>query len=79
MKLIDKLTDYVYDKNMSIHIYENRVNIVNYIEIANFNSTKITVTYNKGTITISGSKLVVSKLLSNEILISGEIKQIELG
>ena len=79
MKLIDKLTDYIYDKDMSIHVYENHVNIVNYNEISNFDSNKITVAYKKGTITISGKKLVVSKLLSNELLISGEIKQIELG
>jgi sporulation protein YqfC len=79
MKLIDTLTDYIYEKDMSIHIYENRVNIVNYNEISNFDSSKIVITYKKGTITIIGKKLVVSKLLSNELLISGEIKQIELG
>lgn len=79
MKILDKLSDYIYDKNMSIHIYENRVNIVNYKEISSFNSNKIVITYNNGSITVGGSKLVVSKLLSNELLISGEIKQIELG
>ena len=79
MKIIDRLTDYVYDKKMSIHIYENKVNIVNYKEIANFNSNKIVIAYDNGTITVGGNKLVVSKLMSNELLISGEIKQIELG
>lgn len=79
MKIFDSLTNYIYDKEMSIHIYEKRVNIVNYKEISNFNSNKIIVTYNDGSITINGKNLVVSKLLSNEILISGEIKQIELG
>jgi sporulation protein YqfC len=79
MKIIDKLTDYIYDKDMSIHIYHNRLNIVNYKEISNFSSNKITITYSDGVITISGKNLVVSKLLGNEVLISGEIKQIELG
>ena len=79
MKILDSLTDYIYDKEMSIHIYEKRVNIVNYKEISNFSSTKIVLTYQNGTITVNGKQLVVSKLLNNEVLISGEIKQIELG
>jgi sporulation protein YqfC len=79
VKIIDKLTDYIYDKDMSLHVYEHYVNIVNYIEISSFNSTKIIITHNNGAINISGKNLVVSKLLSNELLISGEIKQIELG
>ncbi|MDD2203175.1 MAG: YabP/YqfC family sporulation protein [Bacilli bacterium] len=78
MKIIDKLSDYIYDKDMSIHVYENHVNIVNYKEIASFDSTKIVIIYNNGSINIGGKNLVVSKLLSNELLISGEIKQIEL-
>jgi sporulation protein YqfC len=79
MRIIDKLVDYVYDKKMSVHIYEKCVNIVNYKEISNFNSNKVTVIYTEGKITIGGKNLVVSKLFDNEILISGEIKQIELG
>lgn len=79
MKILDRLTDYIYDKKMSVHIYEHKVNIVNYKEITNFNSNKIVVSYENGTITVGGNKLVVSKLMDNELLISGEIKQIELG
>ncbi|MFA5410148.1 MAG: YabP/YqfC family sporulation protein [Bacilli bacterium] len=79
MKIIDKLTNYIYDPKMSIHIYENHVNITNYVEISNFSSNKLTIKYDKGIITITGRDLVVSKLLNNELLINGEIKQIELG
>jgi sporulation protein YqfC len=79
MKIIDKLTDYIYDKEVSIHIYHNSLNVINYKEISNFSNSKVTITYKDGTITVSGKSLVVSKLLGNEILISGEIKQIELG
>lgn len=79
MNLMDRLSNYIYDKEMSIHIYSNRINIVNYNEISHFSTTKIIVTYNDGTIIIIGKNLVVSKLLDNEILISGEMKHIELG
>lgn len=79
MKLIDKMTNYIYDKDVSLHIYEKKVNVVNYKEIASFNSTRIVITYDNGEITVEGKNLVISKLLSNELLISGEIKHIELG
>jgi sporulation protein YqfC len=79
MNIIERLSDYIYDNELSIHIYKKHVNIVNYKEISNFSTTKISITYEGGLITISGKNLVVSKLLSNEILISGEVKQIELG
>lgn len=79
MKLIDKMSDYIYDKDVSLHIYEKKLNVVNYKEIASFNSTKIVITYGNGKITIDGKNLVISKLLSTELLISGEIKHIELG
>lgn len=79
MKVLDRLTEYIYDKKLSIHIYEKKVNIVNYKEITNFSTNKITIVYDSGTITVSGKNLVVSKLLDNELLISGEINQIELG
>ncbi|HHT38823.1 MAG TPA: hypothetical protein GXZ95_05410 [Mollicutes bacterium] len=79
MKLTERFKDYIYDRKMSIHIYENKVNIVNYNEISHFNSNKVVVVYDDGNIIVEGKNLVVSKLLDNEILISGKIKRIELG
>ncbi len=64
---------------MSLHIYEGYLNIVNYKEISNFSSNKVDILYDNGKITINGKNLVVSKLLDNELLINGEIKNIELG
>lgn len=78
MKMIDKIKNYIYDPKMSVHIYKNKVNIVNYIEIEHFDSNKVIVSTDDGNITVEGKNLVVSKLLGNEILISGDIKQIEL-
>lgn len=79
IKILNKITDYIYDKKMSLHIYEGYLNIVNYKEISNFSSNKVDILYDNGKITINGKNLVVSKLLDNELLINGEIKNIELG
>jgi sporulation protein YqfC len=79
MKVLSKISDYVYEKGVEIHIYKDKVNIVNYIDISDFNNNKVKVKHSDGIVTIIGQKLVVSKLINDEILISGEIKQIELS
>ncbi len=79
MKIIQKLTDYIYDKELNVSIHKNKINVINYKEILHFNSSKISIEHDKGIIDIMGNKLVVTKLFNNELLISGEIKRIELG
>ncbi len=74
-----KISDYIYDNEMTLHLYDNKVSVINYKEISSFASDKIVIKYNKGSITIVGNKLVVSTMLDNEMLISGEVKKIELG
>lgn len=78
MNPFNKLTNYIYGSEPEIHIYKNCLNVVNYIDIPDFNNNKITVRHKDGDIVITGSQLVVSKLLNDEILISGQIKNIEL-
>jgi sporulation protein YqfC len=79
MNLLDKLRDYVDDNELVVHVYRNKLNIVNYQEIAHFSNSKIIIKHSKGSVTIIGSKLVVSKLIDNELLVNGDIKTIELG
>lgn len=79
MKLIQQLTNYIYDKELSIHIYNNKIDIINYTDITHFDNNKIIIKHEKGNIIITGNNLVVTKLLDNELLINGNIKGIELG
>lgn len=79
MNIIERLSNYVFDKDLKLNYYQNNLNIVNYIKIIHFDNNKVKVKVEQGVITIMGSKLVVTKLWNNELLISGEIKTIELG
>jgi hypothetical protein len=79
MKFIERLTDLIIDNELSLNIYRNKISITNYIEIPHFDSNKIVVKHKGGIVVITGYKLVVTKLLINELLVSGEIKTIELG
>lgn len=78
MKQIDKLKSYILENEFKMTILENRIDIVNYISIEHFDLNKIIVKYEKGYITINGTNLVVTKLVTDEILITGVIKNIEL-
>ena len=53
------------------------INILNYTEIISFSESKIILKYNKGSLTINGNNLIISKLLESEILIKGQLINIE--
>ena len=53
------------------------VDIENFDEIDHFDDNKIMVRYNNKIIIVKGINLIISKLLENELLISGKIDGIE--
>ena len=71
------LKEYIYNNDFKINIVNNYINISNYIEIILFDENKIILKYEKGTLVINGSELIISKLLSDELLVQGNITNIE--
>ena len=61
-----------------MRVLKDKVNICNYDSIGYLDNDLIIIKYSDGEIKIKGDNLVVSKLLNNEILISGVIKNIEM-
>lgn len=78
MKILDKLNNYINENEYKIIITDSYINIINYKEILDFNSTRISVRHNKGITIISGIDLVVSKMVEDEILITGKFTAISL-
>lgn len=78
MNIRNKINNYLNDNEYKITIIDDKVNINNYIEILDFNTSIISVKHNKGITKIKGKDLVVSKMVDNEILITGTIKEIEV-
>lgn len=70
--------NYILEKDLEITFKKNSVMIVNYISIDHFESEKIIVKCEEKTVIIKGEDLRVKKLLKDEILIVGIIKNIEL-
>ena len=78
MKLINNIRSFLLEDDFEIRIYKNKVNVINYDSIGHFDSNKIMIYYSAGLIIIKGDNLVVSKLLNDEVLITGIIQNIEL-
>ena len=79
MKIIDRLDNYLYDREYRIIIKENYVNIINYDEIVDFNLTKISVKYKNKKITVEGINLTINKMIEDEVLITGNITNISIN
>lgn len=78
MKHLNNLRSFLLEDNFEIHIYKNKIDILNYTSMGHFDSNKIIVYSDSGYITITGESLAVNKLLKDEVLITGTIGSIEL-
>lgn len=78
MKLINAFRNYILDEEFKINIFKDKVNVVNYIDIVNFTSKEVTIKYDGGLLLIIGSNLSISRLLIDEVLVTGSIEKIEL-
>lgn len=76
MRLFKKIDNYINDKNYSMIYKNNKLNIINYSEILDFSSTLITIRYEDKVYYIDGKNLVISRMMEDEVLITGEINTI---
>ena len=79
MKIMDRLDNYLYDREYKIIVKDNEVNIINYDEIIEFTLERISVKYKDKKILVEGQNLVISKMVDNEILITGTISVIHIN
>ena len=78
MGIVERTRNYLLDETFNMRILKNKIDICNYESIGYLDDNLIIVNYMDGEIKIKGENLVVSKLLNDEILISGKIKTIEM-
>ena len=77
MSLIKDMRDYILEKDFKIIYLNNKLDIVNYTNISHFDTNKIIINHEGGSIVVSGNNLYVSKLLIDELLVEGSIEKIE--
>ena len=76
--MLHKLKNYIEDKEFRIYLSTKSVNVINYCSIFAIEKTRVSLSYNVGTLIIKGNNLTLKKMLENELLVYGEIKSIEL-
>lgn len=79
MKIYDKIRSYVLEEKFEIKLGAHYINIVNYIKIIKIEQKEIVIEVPLKIIRIIGSNLAIQKLLSDEILITGNIYKLDLG
>ena len=75
-RLIRKIDNYINDERFSMIYKNNSLNVINYTKILDFSDTLISFEYKDNSYYIEGDNLVISKMMDNEILITGKIKKI---
>jgi sporulation protein YqfC len=78
MSIVRRARNYLLDEIFNMRVLKNKIDICNYESIGYLDNDLIIINYEDGEIKIKGENLVVSKLLDDEILISGDIKNIEM-
>lgn len=76
MHIKDNLINFLYDKEYFISIYDNYIHIFNYKEIITLTNSLIILKLDKFNLEINGESLFITKMMPNEILIKGKIKNV---
>ena len=79
MRLISNLDRYLENKNYEIILKDSSVNIINFSEIIDFSMNKISVRCDNKIITIEGKNLIISKMLDDELLVTGNISNLRIN
>ncbi len=75
--MFKEIKTFVLEDKFKLTFIDGKINIVNYSLIPQFDSNKIMIEVDDITVLIKGDSLVISKLLNDEVLIEGKIKNIE--
>lgn len=76
---MNRLDNYLYDREYKIIVKDGFVDIVNYDEIVDFTLTKISVRYKNKIIIVEGRDLTISKMIDNEVLVVGNIEVVRIN
>ena len=79
MRLISKLDRYLENKYYEIILKDSSVNIINFSEIIDFSMNKISIRCDNKIINVEGKNLIISKMLDDELLVTGNISNLRIN
>lgn len=76
--MFNSISNYINDKEFRFTVYENKIHIINFNRIITLEDNYISLLSKNKKINIKGINLVLTKLIDNELLIKGNISNIEV-
>ena len=76
--MLDKLNNYINDKEFKFTVYENKIHVINFKRIITLEDNYISLLSKNKRLNINGINLILEKLLDNEMIIKGNINKIEV-
>ncbi len=76
MNLKDNIKNFLYDQEYFVSLYKNYIHIYNFEKIQKFNNEEMIFQFVDFVLIVKGEKLLIKKMLKNEVLIKGTIKSL---
>ena len=77
MEFKNRIRNYLFEEEFHLNVFPDKVDVLNYKTIGHFDSEKVLLIGEEKMVVIKGKHLVVSKLMKEEVLITGTIESIE--
>lgn len=76
--MLDRIKDYINDNEFRMTVFIDRIHIINYLKILSLEEERVSFLTTKGRVIIKGNHLCLNKLLDDEVLVSGNVLNIEV-
>lgn len=76
--MFERVDNFLNDREFRFTIYENKIHIINFKRIISLEENNASFQSDKKIIHVTGTDLVVRRLLDEEIIITGTISKIEV-
>lgn len=76
--MFSKVRDYIQDNEFRLILFNDRIYAINYLDILSLEDERISLKTDQSRIIVKGKNLTLNKLLDKEVLIGGEVLNIEV-
>ena len=76
--MISRIKNYINDDIFRLELFNDKVHVINYLEIIILDSKKMSFLIPSGKLYIRGNNLMLKRLLDREILVMGNVISIEV-
>ncbi len=79
MLMLNNIKNYLYDKKYFINLFDNYIHVFNYLKLLKFSNDEVSLQLEFFILNIKGNNLFITKMTNNEILIKGDVFELEIN